>query len=359
MGSLKIFAKTIEDTAKKQIDNLIESKIYEDSDIRIMPDVHAGAGCTIGTTMTIKDKITPNLIGVDIGCGMLTIKIDKTNIDLEKIDRIIKQNIPTGFNIHEKQQRYFSFDNLRCKDSVDIKRAKLSIGTLGGGNHFIEIGVLDKTDEHFLIIHSGSRNIGNQVCKFYQSKAEKLLLESDPKNKYKNLAYLMGQDFDDYLNDMEIMQHYASINRKMIAKIILNKANLKPLYKMETIHNYIDTSDMILRKGSISAKKEEKLLIPINMRDGSLIGIGKGNIDWNCSAPHGAGRLMSRAQAKKEITLKQFKESMTNIYSSSVSEKTLDEAPQAYKSIEEIKSLIGDTVEVIGVIKPIYNFKSE
>jgi tRNA-splicing ligase RtcB (3'-phosphate/5'-hydroxy nucleic acid ligase) len=380
-----IFAETFEYEAYEQIKKLINFEAYENSKVRIMPDAHAGKGCTVGTTMEISDKITPNLVGVDIGCGMLTIKLKDTDIDFSLIDKIIKEKIPHGFNVHENSKKSFNFDDLRCKDKVDLKRAILSIGSLGGGNHFIEISKNENTNEIYLIIHSGSRKLGGDVCKYYQDKAfqnanemSKIVknlidkLKSEGREKEiskeikkikkpttdKELAFLTGKDFDDYMNDMAIVQKFASLNRETMAEIILKESNLKEVERFETIHNYIDFKRMILRKGSVSAEKGEILLIPINMRDGSLLCVGKGNENWNYSAPHGAGRLMSRSKAKENINMEDFIESMKGIYSTSVMKETIDESPQAYKSMDEIKSAIVDTVDIIGVIKPIYNFKS-
>lgn len=311
-NDIKIFAKTIEDSALAQIKQLGEFEAYRDSKIRIMPDCHAGSGCTIGTTMTISDKITPNLVGVDIGCGMLTIRLAEKDIDLNKLDRVINNKIPHGFDIHTKQKADFDFSNLIAK-GLNLERAKLSLGTLGGGNHFIEVGK-DSKDFLYLVIHSGSRNIGAQVAKYYQDLAilngenkhkilsailiTKLKREGRKKeidteikrintNFNKDLAYLVSDNFRNYVNDMAIMQKYASMNRFTMANIVLQEMGLRAEMLFETMHNYIDFRRRILRKGAISAERGEKLLIPINMRDGSIIGIGKGNADWNYSAPHG------------------------------------------------------------------------
>ncbi len=383
-SDIKIYAKTLENTAFEQIKELGYFEPYLNSKIRIMPDCHAGAGCTIGTTMEIKDKITPNLVGVDIGCGMLTVELKEKEIDLPKLDAVINEFVPNGFNIHETQQTEFDFSRLICKKHLNIERAKLSIGSLGGGNHFIEVGRNSKGNL-FLVIHSGSRNIGGQVAKYYQNIAISNLTDNSKERKEliaklkaegrqkeiaqaikklkkptinKDLAYLTGVDFDNYMHDMKIMQEYAVLNRRTIANIILSKANLTKKSSFETIHNYIDFKRMILRKGAVSAEKDEILLIPINMRDGSIIAKGKGNADWNYSAPHGAGRLMGRNQAHKDLDLDTFKEQMKNIYSTSVMTETLDEAPNAYKPISEILETITDTVEIIDIIKPIYNFKA-
>ncbi len=381
---IKVFAETIESEALEQIKSLGEFKAYSDSKIRIMPDCHAGAGCVIGTTMTISDKVTPNLVGVDIGCGMLTVKLRNKEIDLEQLDMVINKYVPSGSNIHSETQAMFDFDRLRCKNEVDIVRASKSVGTLGGGNHFIEAGE-NSQDELFLVIHSGSRNLGLQVANYYQNlawkNAKKLtVIEQDlveslkqkgrkkgikaelkklkkPKIN-KDLSYVSGADFDNYMHDMRTIQKYAVLNRRTIADIIFKNTELIEDVSFETIHNYIDFKRMILRKGAISAERDEIVLIPINMRDGSVIAKGKGNPDWNYSAPHGAGRLMSRKKAKQNLDLEVFKKQMEGIYSTSVSRKTLDEAPDAYKPIDEILSTIDDSVDIVDVIKPIYNFKA-
>jgi len=382
-NDIKIYATTLEDVAFEQIKELGEFEPYQDSKIRIMPDCHAGAGCTIGTTMEIKDKITPNLVGVDIGCGMLTVMLADTEIDLQKLDSVINEFIPNGFNIHSEQKAEFEFGKLIAKN-LNIDRAKLSIGSLGGGNHFIEVGK-NGNGSLYLVIHSGSRNIGGQVAKYYQniaidnltdnSNERELLIENLKKEGRQNeiskelkklkkpiinkdLAYLTGTDFDNYMHDMKLMQEYAVLNRKTMATIILKEAGLSAMHSFETVHNYIDFNRMILRKGAVSAENEETLLIPINMRDGSIIAKGKGNEDWNYSAPHGAGRLMGRRQAHKNLNFDEFKEQMKDVYSTSVLTETLDEAPNAYKPMNEILEAIGGTVEVVDIIKPIYNFKA-
>lgn len=382
-NDIKIYATTLEDVAFDQIKELGEFEPYQDSKIRIMPDCHAGAGCTIGTTMEIKDKITPNLVGVDIGCGMLTVKLKESEIDLRKLDAVINQFVPNGFNIHSEPKADFDFTQLIVKN-MPIERAKLSIGSLGGGNHFIEVGKNSK-GELFLVIHSGSRNIGGQVAKHYQdiaianltdnSKEREELIERLKKEGKQNaigeelkklkkpiinkdLAYLTGADFDNYMHDMELMQRFAVLNRRTMANIILEKSELTEAEAFETIHNYIDFKRMILRKGAVSAENGETLLIPINMRDGSIIAKGKGNEDWNYSAPHGAGRLMGRNEAHKKLSFDEFKEQMKDVYSTSVLTETLDEAPNAYKSMNEIIEAIGETVDIVDIIKPIYNFKA-
>ena len=361
-GMAKVFTNTAEPSAIQQIEHLLDQKFIAGSKIRIMPDVHAGMGCTIGTTMTITDKIVPNLVGVDIGCGMETVLLKNERVELSQLDKAIHQHIPSGFAIRKEPHHYnekINLSNLRCAKHVDISRAELSIGTLGGGNHFIELGK-DDDGNLFLVIHSGSRNLGKQVCDHYQNKAADTLKKAAAqKEKFDRvLAYLEGAPFDDYLHDMAIVQHYADLNRKAIVNVLEKKAKIKIVEQFTTIHNYIDLDTMILRKGAISAQKGERILIPMNMRDGSLICIGKGNADWNYSAPHGAGRIMSRTEAKGKITLTQFEKSMKGIFSSTINRSTIDEAPFAYKPPEEILVHIGDTAEIIKTIKPLYNFKA-
>lgn len=380
-----IYAETFEYEAYDQIKKLVNFEAYENAKVRIMPDAHAGKGCTVGTTMTITDKVTPNLVGVDIGCGMLTIKLKDKEINFAVLDKVINKKIPSGFNTHTETQRIFDFGGLRCADHVDIGRASLSIGSLGGGNHFIEVSKSENDGSLYLIIHSGSRKLGGDTCKYYQDLAfsnanemskikENLITKLKKEGREKDiatelskvrkprtdkeLAYLTGDDFDDYMNDMSIVQNYATMNRMVMADIIIREAGLTEDSRFETIHNYIDFNRMILRKGAVSAEKNETLLIPINMRDGSLLCVGKGNEDWNYSAPHGAGRLMSRSKAKQMIDINEFKDSMVDVFSTSVGKSTLDEAPQAYKSIDEIINAIGDTVDVVDILKPLYNFKA-
>jgi len=386
-NTAKVFTNNVEPEAMAQILELCNQEFVKDSVIRIMPDTHAGAGCTIGTTMTIDDKIVPNLVGVDIGCGMETIKLKNKNIELSKLDKVIHEFIPSGFDIRKKEHPYvrnINLDELLCKKHVDINRAKLSIGTLGGGNHFIEVNK-DSEENLYLVVHSGSRHLGKQVAEYYQElgykelvkntevikeiiaklkaegrekEIEKEIKKIKPPNISKQLAYVQGKSYEDYLADMKLVQKFAVLNRKAIVDEIVRRMNFKIEEQFTTIHNYIDLDSMILRKGAISARKGERVLIPINMRDGSLICIGKGNKDWNYSAPHGAGRLMSRAKAKEVITLKEFKESMKGIYSTTVNKSTIDECPMAYKPMEEIIENIQDTVEIVDIIKPIYNFKA-
>lgn len=384
-NEVKVFAETFENEAYEQVRKLADFEPYQKSKIRIMPDSHAGKGCTVGTTMTITGKVTPNLVGVDIGCGMLVVELQERNVDLEKLDAIIHDFVPSGFNVHDEPLKGFAwFTDLRCLSHVDRERALRSIGSLGGGNHFIEV---DKGGDGrlFLVIHSGSRNLGVGVCNYYQNLAYDRLtnmvdrkkelirrLKSQGREKDINselrklqrpeisreLAYLEGKDFGDYINDMEIVQRFASLNRMTIAELILEYMGLHVADIFETVHNYIDIKNMILRKGAVSARKDERFIVPINMRDGSLICIGKGNEDWNCSAPHGAGRLMSRSKAKETVSMKEYENSMQGVYTTSVNSSTIDEAPQVYKSVSEIMKAIIPTAEVVEVIKPIYNFKA-
>lgn len=391
--NLKIFTKNIEEQAINQINELLKQETFKNSKVRIMPDVHAGKGCVIGFTGDLGNKVIPNIVGVDIGCGMLCVELGNVDLDLKKLDEVIRQYVPSGRNVHEFTKMPFFIGNLKCyKELKDIDWLNNSLGTLGGGNHFIEIDI-DEDNNKYLVIHTGSRNLGKQVAEIYQEKAikycsydkemqeekQKVIKEYKEQNKEKeiqnklieiskkyegktklpkDLCYLEGELREDYLHDMEICQKFAVENRKEIAFAIMSKMNLDYIDCFETIHNYISFEDNIVRKGAISAKKGEMVLIPMNMRDGCIIGIGKGNDDWNCSAPHGAGRIMSRMQAKETFNLDEYKESMKNIYTTSVNENTIDEAPFVYKPMQEIIDNIGDTVDIIKIIKPIYNFKA-
>lgn len=395
-NNCKVFTDNCENETIAQLTNLLNQEFVSGSQIRIMPDTHAGAGCVIGTTMTLKDRVCCNLVGVDIGCGMLTIKLKEKRINLPELDSVIKKYIPFGGDIHEEAVAYSNIEELACAKVVNIERGYKSLGSLGGGNHFIEIDKSDSGDL-YLVIHTGSRHLGLEVCNYYQEAGYKALQEkatggslkdfSDAliaklktegrqkeisselaklKTEFKmknpsipyELSYVEGENFKNYIHDMKIMSEHAQMNRATIAKIILKKAKLHEVERFETIHNYIDTENMILRKGSVSAQNGEKLLIPMNMRDGSLICIGKGNPDWNYSAPHGAGRLMSRSKAKESISMSDFKKSMEGIYSTCVNTSTIDESPMAYKPMNEIVENIKDTVEIVDIIKPIYNFKA-
>lgn len=387
------YARVVEDEAIEQIRRMCDYIITEGSRIRIMPDVHAGKGCTVGTTMTINDKAVPNIVGVDIGCGMYTVSLGKVDIDFEKVDEAAHY-IPSGMDVWEGRQERFDLTKLNCYRYLrDSRRLERSLGTLGGGNHFIEI---DETGDgnKYLIVHSGSRNLGKQVAEYYQRLAMNLdrgygdYLEKRDEiiRSYKeqgrkseiqsalkdlhwqvyesktsipdDLCYLSDKYLAEYLHDVEICQNFAKRNRELMAEIILERTGLTSLEAFHTIHNYIDVDEMILRKGAIAAHSGEKVLIPINMRDGSVLAVGKGNPEWNYSAPHGAGRLMSRTAAKNNLSLDEYKEMMKGVYSTSINENTLDEAPMAYKRLEDIIDVIKESVDIIEVMKPIYNFKA-
>lgn len=359
-NTAKIFTNNLEPSAEGLIKAFCDQEHSAGSKIRIMPDVHAGKGCTIGTTMTITDKIVPNTVGVDIGCGMLTVKLKEKRINLPELDSFIRQNIPYGREVRERSHRShgrLDIYDLRCVKKIDIRRTKESIGTLGGGNHFIEV---DKDDEEnlYLVIHTGSRNLGLRVAEYYQKKAYNSCGGRNQAVIPYELAYLPREDMQDYLHDMEFMQRFADLNRTVIKEVILEHLKLTELTSFTTIHNYVDTEAMILRKGAVSAKNGEQLRIPMNMRDGSLVCTGLGNEDWNFSAPHGAGRLMSRKDAFNSFALSSFEESMKGIYTTSVSRDTIDECPMVYKPMDEIIRNIGETVTVDKIIKPIYNFKA-
>ena len=358
-NTAKVFTDDAEASSISQIEHLLNREFLAGSKIRVMPDVHAGKGCTIGMTMTISDKIVPNFVGVDIGCGMETVLLKDKRIELEQLDKAIHQYIPSGFDVRSTPHHFnddIQLAALRCAKHVNLDRAALSIGTLGGGNHFIELNK-DEDGQLYLVIHSGSRNLGKQVCDHYQDVAANNLNRTG-KGADRVLAYLAGQPFSDYLHDMSIVQLYADLNRKAIVRELEKRVKFKIVEQFTTIHNYIDIDLMILRKGAISAQKGERVLIPMNMRDGSLICTGKGNEDWNYSAPHGAGRTMSRTAAKQSITLTQYEKAMNGIYSSTVNRNTIDEAPFAYKPMEDIIANIGDTAEIVKTIKPLYNFKA-
>lgn len=390
-NSAEVFTENIDNQAIAQIIALCSQPFSAGSKIRIMPDVHAGSGCTIGTTMTITDKVVPNLVGVDIGCGMETAVLKEKHIELQKMDKLIYEKIPSGFEIRQKPHRFaekIDLSELYCIEHINPVRAELSIGTLGGGNHFIEA---DKGSDGkiYIVIHSGSRHLGVEVAKYYQNEAYRRLNKSSAKEVQelidrlkaegrerqiqqelkklantkrtdvpKHLAYTEGELFSHYIHDMKFVQKFAEINRQAMMTEIIKGMGLHITESFTTIHNYIDTDSMILRKGAVSAQKGERLLIPVNMRDGSLLCTGKGNADWNYSAPHGAGRLMSRSEAKESFTVSEYKKQMKGIYTTSVNSGTLDECPMAYKSIEDIVNNIGDTVEINDIIKPIYNFKA-
>lgn len=385
------YAKVVEDEAIDQIKRMCDYEFTKESKIRIMPDVHAGKGCTIGTTMTVIDKAVPNIVGVDIGCGMYTVNLGESDIDFEKLDAAAHY-IPSGMNIWEGRQERFDLQELRCYRSLkNTKWLERSMGTLGGGNHFIEVDQASNGTK-YLVIHTGSRNLGKQVAEIYQRLAvdlnkgiedyfqqrDEIIRTYKEQGRRKeiqaaleniswkrreatipeDLCYLYGTYFEDYLHDVEVCQKFARRNREKIAEILLERTGMVGTDGFHTIHNYIDTDEMILRKGAIAAHKGERVLIPINMRDGSVLAIGKGNSEWNYSAPHGAGRLMSRTKAKDALSLEEYKKQMAGVYTTSVNEDTLDEAPMAYKSLEDIIDVIQESVDVIEVMKPIFNFKA-
>ncbi|MGN0673585.1 MAG: RtcB family protein [Anaerovoracaceae bacterium] len=386
------YAKVVEPEAIEQIRRMCDYEFTRGSKIRIMPDVHVGKGCTIGTTMTIVDKAVPNVVGVDIGCGMYTVNIGKGDIDFEKLDDVVHM-IPSGKDVWEGRKERFNLTRLKCYRHLSrTKRLEKSLGTLGGGNHFIEVDrAADGTN--YLVIHSGSRNLGKQVAEYYQNLAIDLNLgigdyleaREELIRTYKeqgrrteiqtaldslkcelneettiprDLCYLEGRYLDEYLNDVEICQEFATRSREKMAEIIMDYMGFADNGSFHTVHNYINTDERILRKGSISAKAGELVLIPINMRDGSILAYGKGNAEWNYSAPHGAGRLMSRTKAKSTLDIDEYRKSMEGIYTTSVNAFTLDEAPMAYKSIDDIIEDVGAAVDIIEVIKPVYNFKA-
>lgn len=396
MSDLKIFTENIEPEALNQVYTLVKQPAFQDCKVRIMPDVHAGKGCVIGFTANLGDKVIPCIVGVDIGCGMLTVGMGNIDVDYEKLDSVIRGNIPSGRNVRKEELLFPQIEELYCRSELkNTDRIRHSMGSLGGGNHFIELDE-DSDGNKYLIIHTGSRNLGKQVAEIYQQIAIDDMQGSDKleqdiqsliqeyktsgrtkdiergirelKRKFqpnklnipKELCYLTGENRERYLHDMKICQAFAGYNREWIASIICQ--NMGWEYSrgksFQTIHNYIDLDTNIVRKGAISARKGELLLIPINMRDGCIIGRGKGNDDWNQSAPHGAGRIMSRSKAKEKITLEEFESSMARIYTTSVNRSTIDESPMAYKPIDEIVQNIKETVDIEKIIKPVYNFKA-
>ena len=388
--SAVVYSDTAEDSAVGQVKTLCDQPWVKGSKIRMMPDIHAGKGCTIGTTMTFTDKICPNIVGVDIACGLYVVQLKEKRVNLPELDNCIRKNIPAGYRQIRKKTHKFARDS-RIDELIgypgDYMYCQRSLGSVGSGNHFVE---LDKDDEGnlYLVIHSGSRNPGSNICKWYQDRAYKNLKRQYQKGidyiikhyhetgetdkieetikMYKEvvdepiyeLSYVERELLENYLHDMEILQHYADLNRKAIAEVIMSEMNLHEVDSFTTIHNYVDIENKIIRKGAVSAQKGERLIIPMNMRDGSLICIGKGNSDWNNSAPHGAGRLMSRAEARQSFTVSAYKETMEGIFTTSVGSDTIDECPMVYKPMGEIVSQIHDTVEIVKVIKPVYNFRA-
>lgn len=385
------YAKEMEELAESQIRTLCDQPFAEGCRVRIMPDVHAGKGCTIGTTMTIRGKAVPNVVGVDIGCGMYATRLEDGQMDFGRIDEICHR-IPSGMNVWESPREAFDLEQLRCYEKLHSRtRLKNSLGTLGGGNHFIEID-RSESGAYWLVIHSGSRNLGKQVCEFYQQlavdiaegkeeykesspeliarlKAEgrqkeiqkelkALRLRLNHKTAPDSLCHLEGQPLEDYLHDVRICQAFARRNREIMTEIILEQSGMRAAESFHTIHNYIDTDEMILRKGAIAAHAGERVLIPINMRDGSIIAIGRGNEEWNFSAPHGAGRVMSRKTARDTLSLEAYREAMKGIYTTTANLETIDEAPMAYKRMEDILEAIREAVDIVEIIKPVYNFKA-
>ena len=392
-ATAQCYARVIEDEAIEQIRRMCDHELTEGCQVRIMPDVHAGKGCTIGTTMTVRDKACPNIVGVDIGCGMYTVRLAEREIDFPRGDEACHY-IPSGMRVWDGRIEHFDLTGLRCyRELRDSRRLERSLGTLGGGNHFVEI---DRASDgtFYLVIHSGSRNLGKQVAEIYQQLAidlhrgkeaffrqrEEIIRTYKEQGRRaeiqaalkalqegyetralaipEDICWLYGSYLEDYLHDVEICQRFARRNRELMAEVILQRTGMTAVETFHTIHNYIDTQEMILRKGAIAAHAGEKVLIPINMRDGSVLAVGKGNPDWNFSAPHGAGRLMSRRAARENLDLEAYRTAMSGIYSTSVNAATLDEAPMAYKSLEDIINVIRDAVEVIEVMRPVYNFKA-
>ncbi len=355
----KVFTDIVDQESISQVMGLLNQPFAEGSIVRMMPDIHAGAGCTIGTTMTVGDKICPNLVGVDIGCGMEAIRLKEKFIEPQKLDRVIREGVPSGFAVRTKPHPYadkIDLSRLYCHKHIDEDRAYRSIGTLGGGNHFIEANK-GQDGSIWLVIHSGSRHMGVEIASHYQKQANLSLKE---KGIYapRELAYLDGELMAQYLHDMAIAQSFAELNRSAIADTIIKGMGFHVTERFATIHNYIDIQRRILRKGAVSAQAGERLLIPMNMRDGSLLCIGKGNPDWNFSAPHGAGRLMSRSAAKEAFTVSEYKKQMEGIFTTSVGRGTLDECPMAYKDMSSIVENIGPTADIQMILRPIYNFKA-
>ncbi|MCH1624381.1 RtcB family protein [Ferdinandcohnia quinoae] len=385
-----VFSNYPQEEALEQIKELCNQDFLKDTKIRIMPDYHAGKGCVIGTTIQLKDKVVPNLVGVDVGCGVLTVKLQDKKIDFNKLDQVIRTYVPSGMDLHTDETVEFintGFPNVKdfkANHILSENRSLHSLGTLGGGNHFIEASV-DSDGHHYVTIHTGSRYVGARIANYYQKVAiaklrnndvteiiEKLKAEGRDKEiqdailSYKekypfipnDLAYLEGEDFQNYIHDMKLAQAFAKANREEIARAITDNMGFEEIDRFDTVHNYIDTENLILRKGAVSAQKGERLIIPINMRDGSILAVGKGNKDWNCSAPHGAGRILSRTKAMKTLSMVDFQDTMKGIWTTSVSKETLDEAPMAYKSMDEILEKVEESVEIATFIKPVYNFKA-
>ncbi len=354
----KIFTDDIEAYAEAQVKMICDNEVATGSTICMMPDIHPGKIAPIGLSMTVTDKVIPQLLGVDIGCGMACVKLNKNNVEFQKLDRVVRENIPSGFSIrkmpHYMAEEFF-YDELHCIRHVNRQKAERSLGTLGGGNHFIE---LDKGADGFLylVVHTGSRHLGEEVAEYYTKLAADNLKKQGKEVPY-YMSYLEGDDKDAYLEDVQVIQQYAEWNRQIIVREILKGMKWKAVEQFSVSHNYLDDAG-ILRKGAISARSGEKVIIPANMKDGIILGIGKGNAEWNFSAPHGSGRRWKREDVKNRYTVSEFKKEMAGIYSSCVGADTLDEAPFAYRSITEIAERIKDTVEVTEILEPVYNFKA-
>ncbi len=353
-----VFTDTLDETSRAQIERMLDNPVFKDRKIRIMPDVHAGAGCVIGLSMDMGSTVVPNLVGVDIGCGVLTTRLKERTFDMSSLDRVIRERVPSGFSVHRTASRHQkahaeSLGIERIKAETDLERAVLSIGTLGGGNHFIEVGRSSEGELH-LFVHTGSRRFGYDIARHHQNVA---IRSSGTAQGEKDLAHLEGAAMQAYLHDMRIAQDYAATNRRVITETLLEHARLTALEMFDTVHNTIDRRDSIIRKGAVPARKGERLVIPLNMRDGVILAEGKGNEAWNETAPHGAGRLYSRGEARRRFKLEDFKKSMAHIHSTSVTKRTLDEAPMAYKAADAIISHTKDTIDILGIVEPIYNFK--
>lgn len=371
-ASAKIFTTNsettaIDDYAIHQLQMLCDNPVSEGSQIRIMPDVHPGKVGTIGLTMTIGTRIMPNLIGIDIGCGMTLAEIKDKKVEYQKLDKVIREKIPSGYAIRKKIHRYaedFEFERLYCYKYIRLEKALHSLGTLGGGNHFIELDK-DENGHIYIVIHSGSRHLGKEVTEYYLNEGQKLLKEKGLSAPYE-LTYLEAELKEHYLHDLQVVQEYASLNREIILDELVKGMKWKVTDSYSCNHNYVDESQEtlntfgapILRKGAISAKQNENVIIPINMRDGVILGLGLGNEEWNCSAPHGSGRILKREDIKSHFTVSSFKLEMKGIYSSCINKDTLDEAPFAYRALEDIAEVIKETVTITKIIKPIYNYKA-
>lgn len=373
-NSATVYAKTVDNESYSQVLAMCNVEELKDSKIKMMPDMHAAEGCTVGTSLTVTDKINPSYVGSDIGCGMQVYKLSDNEIDFPLLDRCIRTYIPSGAKIHEKATagiKQIPLEELHCYDTIQYDIVARSFGTLGGGNHFIEI---DKSMEgyYYLIIHSGSRRLGKDVAQYHQKVAYFAANGVSPEEAFKKKmrigdveskiqfgnCFLSGEYLERYMHDMNIAVQYAALSRKQMGEALINQLGLSVEDSFTTIHNYVDIQDNVLRKGAVSAKKDELLIIPINMRDGCLICKGKGNEDWNCTAPHGSGRMMKRSDAKVSISLEEYKEAMKGIFSTSINESTIDESPMAYRSIEDIVDVVEPTVEIIDITTPVYNFKA-